>query len=198
MIILRILPFSILVFAAVLGLCQADEVNEPEDEEEVPQAEPEKPWWRGPFGEDVTLISVDRTRETDPSGERLRGIRFALRMWQDEYDDLAGIVGGGYYLTIKEGKTRKIFDAGVELHLFNTAVGPVRLGPRLRLGLEYRDDEPDQGIGGVFAIGWNVAVWLNKRIQLAIMADREFGFPSGTRNQIGFSFRIGINSTPLW
>ena len=162
----------------------------PDDDAQTP------PWWRGPFEEDVCLVSVDRTSETDPSDQELRGLRLAWRCWQDEYDDMIGIGAGGFYLGAKEGKEQQVVDLGMELSLLNIAAGPVRFGPRIRLGLEHRDSEPHRGIGGVSSVGFQVVVWLGKRFQLGVLADREFGFESGTRDQLAFSVRFGVMSTP--
>ena len=193
---LRSVPLLFLCVVLTQGgdqLC-AEPADDP-DGQETNEEEQTQPWWRGTFGKEISLVSIDRTIETDPSDEDLRGVRLAFRSWQDYYDDMLGMGGGGFYLGKKEGREQDVIDLGVELSLMNIAAGPVRFGPRFRLGLEHRDSEPHRGTGGVGAVGFQIAVWLGRRIQIAVLWDREFGFESGTRNQLAFSFRFAVMSS---
>src|SRR6185295_2921670 len=66
--------------------------------------------------------------------------------------------------------------------LFSLPLGPIRLTPQFRLGGEYRSDPPDDGLAGLAGIGFEVGFWLGRSLQVAVSWDRDFGFPSGTRN----------------
>jgi hypothetical protein len=154
-------------------------------------------WWRGPFGEEISLLSIDRTSEPGVVDRDLRGLRVAYRFWQDEYDSMLGIASGGYYLGVKDGGSQRVLDTGAELVFWNMALGPARFGPRVRFGAEYREDEPGRGVGAVVSGGVQVAFWLSKRILVGVFADREVGSHSGTRNQLAISFGFGVARTPL-
>jgi hypothetical protein len=195
----RLRAALILVSIAALGAGStafgADEAGQSADPAD--QSAQSRAWWRGPFGEEVSLLSVDRTSEAGPVDRDLRGLRVAYRFWQDEYEEMLGIASGGYYLGVKNGGNRRVLDAGAELVFWNMALGPARFGPRVRLGAEYREDEPGRGVGAVVSGGFQVAFWLSKRILVSVFAEREVGSHSGTRNQLAFSFGVGVARTPL-
>src|SRR5262245_42891870 len=158
---------------------------------------PSTPWWHGTFNEEIQLVAADRTWGNGEPDENLRGLRLTYRMWQDQYDDMLGISSGGYYLGMKRGDDQEVVDAGAELIFFNFALGPVRLGPRLRIGGEYRDEAPGQGLGAVVSGGFQVACWLTKHVQVAALAEREAGSHSGTRDQFGVSIGVAVGRSSL-
>ena len=159
------------------------------------QEDPPCGWTWGPISEERILFSIERTGETDPGGEYLRGFKAGFGTW-DETESEFGGGAGTYWLAFKQGDNLKVYGMGVDAGLLIIPLGPVRVFPRLKVGLEYRADPPDSGPTGLVGMGVEFGVWLGRGLELAVIADRDFGFPSGTRNQVGFVLRIGIR--PWW
>ena len=89
------------------------------------------------------------------------------------------------------------YDTGIQLSWPYLGGEWIGFGPRFKLGFEYRDQPPDEGIGGFGGIGVELGVWLADRVQLVGIADRESGLYSGTRDQLSIALRIGLRHVGL-
>ncbi len=131
------------------------------------------------------LFAIGAAGENDGYGERLQGARL-FAGWR-----IAGCIDGaaGPWLTYLEGGGQRVIAAGVEERVDLFAEGPVRIVPRVRIGVEHRRRPPDDGIAGVVAVGVDVATRFRKHVQVGLYFDREIGFPTRDRNQVGIEIR---------
>jgi hypothetical protein len=133
------------------------------------------------------IYGLSYVEEDEPDGSDLRGLGLLWSSW-DETVTMSG--GLGWWLAWQEGEGQTIWDGGFEMTWLPWVPhGPVRFGPRLRIGLQHRSEEPDAGLSGIAAAGLELAVWLGDRFQVAVMADQEWPFEAGDRTQVGFSLR---------
>jgi hypothetical protein len=140
------------------------------------------------------MVWVEATRETDPSGIRLEGLRLSWAVISGSDDDF-GPMGMSLYLDHRIGDDQRVTGSGLQLLLPYLPVGSqgsVAVGLRFKLGIEHRSSAPDDGFGRVAGIGAELGVWAGTRIQFVLMVDREFGFSSGTRNQVAAGVRFGV------
>lgn len=143
---------------------------------------------------DQRMVWIEGTRETDPSGIRLEGVRLSWGMISGG-SDCMGPMGIAFYLDHKTGDYQRVTGSGLQLLMPYVPIGSqgvAAAGLRFKLGIEQRHSAPDKGIGGVAGVGIEVGVWIGHRAQVALMVDRDFGFPSGTRNQVARGLRFGV------
>lgn len=164
-------------------------------EAETPWEEPYV-WWLGPRDSLQGLISIGRTRERDPGGEVMRGLRLSLGPWA-EIPEL-GAFRAFAWLSARRGEEQRVVAAGVTAGMFMTYIGPFRVYPHLKIGIEHRRRSPDEGLAGLGGVGLEAALWIGRHWQIAASADRNFGFPSGTRNQVGIELRWGRPEVFWW
>src|SRR6266571_3328225 len=127
--------------------------------------------------ETVSFWSGAVTRSIDGDGSRLRGFCVAREI----FDEAEADMGGG----------QTVVRAGFNYRATLLKAGPVRVAPRFALGIEGRRHSPDAGVDGLVAGGLDLGVWLSETVQLGLFADRDFGFRSPTRNEVGVVLRIG-------
>jgi hypothetical protein len=188
--------------AFATGAARADEGAGPEErpadapaEEESAEPAPYR-FWLGPRDSLQGLISITRTRERDPGGEVMRGLKLGLGPWA-EIPGVGGLRAFGW-LSARRGDEQRVIGAGVTAGYFMTYVGPFRIYPHAKIGLEHRRRAPHDGFGGLAGVGVEVAFWAGEHWQIAVTADRNFGFPSGTRNQVGIALRFGHEEVFWW
>ena len=147
-------------------------------------------------GSDTGYYAVDVCREMDPGGQQLTGIRFSAGgvdvpgSGNDVHAETSAT------LLVGDGQHTYRANLGVGLTLF--AVKGLLVVPRFGSGIEYRTSAPDAGWAGVFGVGVEISAWIKKKAELAFLVDRNFGFPSGTRNQYGVAVRRGGKRLPWW
>jgi len=84
-----------------------------------------------------------------------------------------------------------IWSAGLGCDLiYALAWGPVRAIPRGGLGLEYRTESPDHGLGVFASIGLNFDIWLGRHVTISAGIDRRYSYPGNDYNEIGFTVRF--------
>jgi hypothetical protein len=175
------------LIAAVIVLC-LDAGQSVMADPEKPVDPPDRPFSESyPFGpgEESRVFSLEALSGDDPGGVPLQGFRGA---WgSQEEDEIFGRVGlwGAY----QHGDDQSVTSAGMEVGAPMLPLGPVRLGPRFRLGLESRSAPPDDGLAALAGIGLEIGFWFGRHVQLAVAWDRDFGFPSGTRDVTGIALR---------
>jgi hypothetical protein len=192
MIQLRYISMAVLVMS-LLGSPTAAETDE--DPDPCKHDDPPCGWAWGPISEERIVFSVERTRGMDPGAEYLRGFKLGFGKWDETSSEFGG--GAGiYWLAFERGDSLDVYGVGVDANVLMIPIGPVRIGPRLKVGLEYRAAAPDNGLTGLVGMGIDCGVWLGRGVELAVVAGREFGFPSGTQNRVGFVFRLAVR--PWW
>ncbi len=150
----------------------------------------------GLLSEERALITVERIQEVDAKEVQLRGLRLSTGSWDETECDFNGY--GLLSVEIAQGGSQRILRGGLTTGLMLFAIGPIRFSPRLGLQIQYRGEEPHAGIGGEFVLGVELAAWVAKKWQVAVVADRDFGFPSGTRKQFAVALRWAPRRLPWW
>jgi len=148
------------------------------------RARPRSEW--GPHAES-RIYGLAYVEEEEPDGTRLQGVSLLWSNWDETVDFNGGL---GWYLSWQEGGQQTIWGGGFEATWLPwVPQAPVRFGPRLRLGLEHRRSAPDDGLGGMAAVGLELGVWIGDRFQIVVIADREWPFHADARTQLGISLR---------
>ncbi|HYV20812.1 MAG TPA: ankyrin repeat domain-containing protein [Verrucomicrobiae bacterium] len=140
-----------------------------------------------PFGpgDESRVFTVEGLSGDDPDGVSLQGLRGGYGLHaEDEYIGRVGFWGA-----YQRGEGQTVASGGAEVGFPMLPWGPVRIGPRFRLGLEHRAAPPDDGLAALAGIGFEVGLWFGRHVQLAVAWDRDFGFPSGTRDVTGIALR---------
>ncbi len=140
------------------------------------------------------FFTAGYARETDPGGSRLEGWRVATGLW----DEI-----GGYkialYMMGETGDDQSVYGVGADLMLYPPWKNPLRIGfPLVRLGIEHRSSDPQDGLSGIFGVGTEVGLWIGKSWQVSATVIREFGFPSGTRDEVGINIRWLHPGSSVW
>ncbi|MFQ5878426.1 MAG: hypothetical protein ACE5JH_12205 [Acidobacteriota bacterium] len=133
------------------------------------------------------IYGAGRTRTIDPDGTQLRGIELEWGIG----DEIETFQSGGVWISGQEGGGRRVLGIGAIYRIAVLRPGPLRLAPRLRLGLEHRERALGEGFDAFLASGLEIGVWLGTRLEVAIFADREFPLDAGTRNRVGLQLRLG-------
>ena len=155
--------------------------GEAQPESPVPSVRKPDPFSPGEYS---LVYSVEGLSGDDPNGVSLQGLRVSVGPWiEDEY--YGRVCFWGAY---QHGDEQTVSSAGGELAM-GLPLGPFRILPRFRVGFEYRAQAPDDGIAGLAGLGIELSVWLGRHLQLAVSRDRDFGFPSGTRDLSGIALR---------
>jgi len=175
------------------ALAVPDDPDMPPARAEVTKAE-YPAWWRH-VEHEMALVTVDALLEDDPGGQELQGIRLAVGEW-DETGDFSG--RALMSLSYAEGDGQRLIRSEANVGLVLLFVGPVRALPTFGAGLEYRGAGPDAGLAFLLDIGFEVAVWLPGNWQVAASIQRNFGFPSGTRNEVAFAIRYSPRRHLWW
>ncbi len=155
------------------------------DSRALDRARPRSAW--GPHAES-RIYGLSYVEEDEPDGTRLQGISLLWSSW-DETVDFSG--GLGWWVAWQDGGRQTIYSGGFEATWLPwVPQAPVRFGPRLRLGLEHRRSDPDDGFGGLAAAGVELAFWIGDSLQIAVIADREWPFRAEDRTQFGVALRF--------
>jgi hypothetical protein len=148
---------------------------------------------------DLSLWTVAATRKTDAGGEELDGFRLEAALWDERLDNCEfGCMTVGFWASRQAGDIQRIHGGGLDFGLFIMPLGPVRIFPRAKVGLEYRAEPPHDGLGGLFGIGMEGGVWIRDRVFISVTADREFALPSGTTDQVGIGISMGTPEYRWW
>ena len=161
----------------------------PEEEFDCRSKKPPCGWLWGAMHEELGYFSVSRTRENDLGGEYLRGVTVGHGVTGDSLTKF-GRFSAGLWLSGQKAENLEIFGIGIDLSIPRFALGPARIAPRFQAGLEYRTSDPHQGLASLLSVGGEFGLWIGRRVQVAVTADREFNLPGGTSNRVGFVFRI--------
>jgi hypothetical protein len=70
------------------------------------------------------------------------------------------------------------------------ALGPVRALPKGSFGLEYREHNPDHGLGAFLGIGATVDVWVSRHVSLGVGIERRYSYPGNDKTLVGFTVRF--------
>ncbi|MCP3980390.1 MAG: hypothetical protein GY716_13895 [bacterium] len=170
-----------LVVAAVLIALSSAPTSVEESESDSMAWERRYDWYQA---------GVAVTRSEDAGGETLRGLRATWGAGECN-------MGGGLFLAAERSDDVSLYEAGLQLRTPFICSRYVDIAPRVSLGLEYVDGEPDEGLGVLGGIGLEAGAWLGDRVEFVVFFDREFGFSSRTRNQFGFALRVGVARAPL-
>ena len=142
----------------------------------------------GPHAES-RVYGVSYIEEDEPDGTTLQGVSVLWSNWDETIRLFNG--GFGLWLAAQEGDSQTVLGGGVEVSLTPWVPrAPLRFGPRFRFGLEHRSRDPDDGFGGLFAVGVEAALWIGRSVQIAVTVDRELLFPADDRTQVGVAFRL--------
>ncbi|OLC55930.1 MAG: hypothetical protein AUH92_01185 [Acidobacteria bacterium 13_1_40CM_4_69_4] len=167
--------------ATLCGLAAATGVaaREPPDERET------RPIW-GP-AETVSFWSGGLTRSIDGDGSRLGGVCLAREI----FDEAEADMGGGLWASIETGGGQAVIRTGFSYRMTLVKAGPMRIALRSALGIENRRRHPDAGLDGQVTGGLDLGFWISETVQMGFFGDRDFGFRSPTRNEVGVVLRIG-------
>jgi hypothetical protein len=77
------------------------------------------------------------------------------------------------------------------------AWGPARLLARGTVGLEYRTEDPDNGLGAFLGIGAAAEVWLGRNVLLTFTIERQYAYPGNDNNQVGIGLRFVGSRLPM-
>ena len=150
-----------------------------------PAASPESPRIWGP-AEVVRSFCLGVTRT--PLGAA--GHRIGVQWSGEIFDEVEGHLGGGVWGALEGGAGERVVATGIHFRKTLLRPGPFRFAARGRIGLEDRLRSDHRGVQGVFAAGFESALWLGETKQVALYADREVGSTSGTWNEFGFVVRF--------
>ena len=136
----------------------------------------ECPWWSCLHGGVDRTVSIARTREGEVGG------RLSYGFWNEE----EFVFGINAFVEDTNSENGDLWRAGIAL----TApvigpLGPVRIGPRIRLGVH---GGPGGHMHALASVGGEIALWLGSHCQLAATADRNFY--GDTTNQVAFEVRF--------
>ncbi len=177
----RLALLMILVSAGVAFAAGTDD-----GEQQTPGESPVVPG-PGPHAES-RVYGIGYIEEDDTDGTELRGVHLLWSNWDESVDWNGGF---GLWLSGQWADGQTVIGSGVEVTLLPWVPNsPWRIGPRFRLGAEYRRRDPDDGFGGLFAAGIEGAVWMGRGLQLALTVDREFHFTTDDRTEYGLSLRF--------
>jgi len=137
--------------------------------------------------ETVSFWSGAVTRSIDGDGSRLRGFVLAREI----FDEAEADMGGGLWGSVESGDGQTVVRTGFDFRKTLLKAGPVRVAPLFALGLEHRRRHPDTGLDGLITGGLDLSFWLSETVQIGLFTDRQFGFRSPTRNEIGLVLRLG-------
>ena len=155
------------------------------------EAQPDvpNPWKLGPRDQERMVFSLDRVTTVDASGETLRGFRVSGGTWDEPNGDMLYGGRGLFWARFLGGETQRMYGAGFDGGVILFPLGPTRVLFLFGLGVQHRRDPPARGYEGKGSIGAEVACWIGRKWNVAISAERDFGFSSGTRNAIGIELR---------
>jgi hypothetical protein len=199
-------PVLVLVFCLLPHApCLAGESSEIQNTEETAPADgnaPDSPsdqtdrYWRSIPPEGQGFISLAHVEQPGRGGNNNHeGLRLSWGGWgEDPYrfgvsKPFPNAFGIYFWLGESKSGARELWTAGLGGDLSFLALGPVRVFPRLGLGLAYRTEAPDQGLGGVAQLGLGSGIWLGHHWQLIFAADRDFYFPSRDSNRYSVEVR---------
>lgn len=101
------------------------------------------------------------------------------------------------WLSQRRKDDQTIWSLGLGFDLFYAlAWGPARLLPRGTFGLEYRTEDPDNGLGAFIGAGASLDVWLSRSVAISLSIERQFCYPGSDNNQLGVSFRFVSEKLP--
>src|SRR5262245_7483547 len=140
-----LMPATIDTFAQNSGTVESPESEPP----------PHVPYWQ--VIEEQGFLSGGFAQHHDPDHGDLSGPTMSWGLWAE-----AEYIGGfSLWLTSVAGGEQRVTSGGFEvLGPFTLPLGPVRILPTFRLGVENRRAPPDDGYGGLAALGLETAVWL--------------------------------------
>lgn len=134
-----------------------------------------------------------------PADGALRGVRLS-NGWVAEDPYKRGLLQRyeiDAWLSRSSTDEQAIWSAGLGAELpYELALGPLRAFPRGLLGIEYRTDEPDDGLAGMLGLGIVVEVWLGRHVSVSLALERRFSLPGDDRTQFSFDSRIASERIP--
>lgn len=129
----------------------------------------------------------------------LRGLRLSSG-WVEELPYKPGVLERyefDAWLSRASAEDQVIWAAGLGAELpYALAVGPVRAFPRGLLGVEYRTDEPQAGLGAFFGVALGVEVWLGRHVAISFTIERRWSYPGNDLTQLGIETRFAGESIP--
>lgn len=138
----------------------------------------------------VSGLAVGLVREQDLEGAPdLDGVRVSFVAFSRGRSSKYGFVGS-WYAEWKESPRQEILEGGLEIAIPHFTFSRVGFGPRVRAAIQERAEPPHRGTDVVVGAGLEVGVWLSRRAQLALLADRSVGFEGGTRSSYSLNLRI--------
>ncbi|SRR6266571_562463 len=153
-------------------------------------------YWRSLPPEGQGFVSIAYTEQEGLVGHSNQdGVRLGWGGWgEDPYRfgvsrPFPGALGVYFWLGETGKGERELWTAGLGGDLSFLALGPVRVFPRFGLGLAYRTEAPNAGLGGVAGLGLGSGVWLGRHCQLVFSVDRDFYFPARDSTRYGVEVR---------
>lgn len=141
-------------------------------------------------GEYLGGISVGRVWESDlADGPALHGYRVGFVALSQGRHSRYGFAGS-WYVEWKESRSQEILEGGLEVAYPYFAFSRIALGPRIRLAIQRRAEQPSRGTDAVFGAGVEFGAWVSRRVQLAVLADRSVGLEARARTSCSVNMRI--------
>ena len=194
------LIFSLFVFviSVSVGAEAEDAIQAVTEEPRESSTPPDLPYWHSVPGEQGYLsIGYNRTPDSTASDD-LTGVMLTWGIWGED-PNIRFPKEFGFYLSLGEirNSAQAIWTTGVGVDLSILRFGPVRVFPRVGLGLTYSTDNPDDGLGMFTALGLGTAIWLGHHTQLVLAVHRDFNMPGMDTTRYGIEFRWLSEKIPI-
>ena len=150
------------------------------------------PYWRS-IPSAQGYLSISHTGQIGGLSDEFDGFKLSYGAWlEDPYRaGLHFLDSGGIYFWVSERKRmgQGVWGGGLGGDITCVTAGPLRLFPRVTLGLGYRTDNPDQGLLGILGVGAGSSIWLGHHWQVALTFDRVFESSTQDSNQFAVEIR---------
>lgn len=101
------------------------------------------------------------------------------------------------FIGARKNEDQTIWSLGLGADVpYTLAWGPARLVANGSFGLEYRTDEPNDGLGVFLGVGLAAEVWLGRNVVLTVGVERQFAYQGNDNNQVGFGLRFVGSKLP--
>jgi hypothetical protein len=101
------------------------------------------------------------------------------------------------WLSRRASEDQVIWSVGLAADVpYALAFGPVRTLARGLVGLEYRTEGSDDGLGVVGGLGLSLEVWVSRHVSISLDAERRWSYPGSDNTQLGIALRFVDEKMP--